>query len=139
VQQGEPLMVQSIVTDLDGRAVANRDVAMRAVLLEWKQVKGEWVEVETNPQDCQIKSAVNPMPCSFDSKLGGTYRVKATIQDDRGRANETEMTLWVAGGKRMPNRGIDEKNVGLIPDRKEYKAGDTAEILVQAPLRRLKR
>ena len=59
--------------------------------------------------------------------------MKATIQDDRGRANETEMTLWVAGGKRMPNRGVDEEKVELIPDRKEYKAGDTAEVLVQAP------
>ncbi len=133
VQQGEPLLVQSIVTDLDGRAVANRDVSMRAVLVEWKQIKGEWTEVETNPQDCQIKSAANPMPCTFDSKLGGTYRVKATIKDDRGRANETEMTLWVAGGKQIPNRGVDEEKVGLIPDRREYKAGDTAEILVQAP------
>ena len=133
VQQGEPLIVQSIVTDLDGRAIANRDVEMRAVLLDWKQIKGEWTEVETNPQDCQIKSAPDAVPCTFNSKQGGTYRVKATIQDDRGRANESEMRLWVAGGKQQPNRGVDEEKVELIPDRKEYKGGDTAEILVRAP------
>jgi alpha-2-macroglobulin len=128
VQQGEPLVVQSIVTDLDGRAIPNRDVSMRAVLLDWKQIKGEWKEVETEPQDCEIKSAPDAVRCTFNSKLGGRYRVKATIEDDRGRANETEMTLWVAGGKRIPNRGVDEEKVELIPDRKEYKAGDTAEI-----------
>ena len=49
VQQGEPLVVQSIVTDLDGKAIANREVKMHAVLLDWKQVEGEWTEVETNP------------------------------------------------------------------------------------------
>jgi uncharacterized protein YfaS (alpha-2-macroglobulin family) len=38
----------------------------------------------------------------------------------------------VAGGKQPP-KGIDEEGVKLIPDRKEYKAGDTAQLLVQAP------
>ena len=41
--------------------------------------------------------------------------------------------MWVAGGKRPPNRGVEEEKVELIPDREEYKAGDTAQILVQAP------
>ncbi len=133
VQQGEPLVVQTIVTDLDGRSVTNRDVKMRAVLLDWKQIKGEWKQVEVNPQDCSVRSAADAVKCTFTSKDGGTYRVRATILDDRKRANETEMTLWVAGGKLPPNRGVEEQKVQLIPDRKEYKAGDTAQILVQAP------
>ncbi|HVS20975.1 MAG TPA: alpha-2-macroglobulin family protein, partial [Pyrinomonadaceae bacterium] len=133
VQQGEPLIVQSIVTDLDGKAIANREVKMRAVLLDWKQVKGEWKQVEVNPQDCSVQSAADAVKCTFTSKEGGTYRVTATIRDDRGRANESELTLWVAGGKRPPKTGVEEEKVELIPDRKEYKAGDTAQILVQAP------
>ena len=133
VQPGEPLVVQSIVTDLDGKAIPNRGVNMRAVLLDWKQVKGEWKQVEVNPQDCAIQSAADAVKCTFTPKEGGTYRVRATIQDDRGRANETEMTMWVAGGKQPPNRGVEEEKVQMIPDRKEYRAGDTAQILVQAP------
>jgi uncharacterized protein YfaS (alpha-2-macroglobulin family) len=133
VQQGEPLVVQTIVTDLDGHSVTNREVKMRAVLLDWKQVKGEWKQLEVNPQDCVVQSAADAVKCSFVSKDGGTYRVRATIQDDRGRANETEMTLWVAGGKQPPRNGVEEEKVELIPERKEYKAGDTAQILVQAP------
>ena len=133
VEQGQPLVVQSIVTDLDGKAITDRQVKMRAVLLDWKQVKGEWKQVEVNPQDCSIRSAADAVKCTFTPKAGGTYCVRATIQDDRGRANETEMTMWVAGGKQPPNRGVEEEKVQLIPDRKEYKAGDTAQILVQAP------
>ena len=133
VQQGEPLVVQTIVTDLDGKAIANREVKMRAVLLDWKQIKGEWKQVEVNPQDCLIQSGPDAVKCNFQSKEGGTYRVKATIHDDRGHANESEFTLWVAGGKQPPKRGVEEEKVELIPDRKEYKAGDTAQILVQAP------
>jgi uncharacterized protein YfaS (alpha-2-macroglobulin family) len=133
VQQGEPLVVQSIVTDLDGKAIGNREVKMSAVLLDWQQVKGEWKQVEVNPQDCLIQSGAAAVKCTFASKLGGMYRVAATIRDDRGRANESELTLWVAGGKRPPKRGVEEEKVELIPDHKEYKAGDTAQILVQAP------
>jgi alpha-2-macroglobulin len=133
VQQGEPLIVQSIVTDLDGRSMANRQITMRAVLLDWKQVKGEWKQVAVNPQDCTIRSAADPVKCTFTPKEGGTYRVRATITDDKGRANETEMMLWVAGGKRPASDKAEEGKVQLIPDRKEYKPGDTAQILVQAP------
>lgn len=133
VQQGEPLVVQSIVTDLDGKAIANREVKMHAVLLDWKQVEGEWTEVESNRQDCIVQSTNDAARCTFASKEGGRYRVSATIRDDRGRANESELTLWVAGGKQPPNRGVEEKKVELIPDRKEYKASDTAQILVQSP------
>jgi alpha-2-macroglobulin len=133
VQQGEPLVVQSIVTDLDGKAIANREVKLRAVLLDWKQIKGEWKQVEVNPQDCSVQSGADEVKCRFASKEGGTYRVGATIRDDHGRANESELTLWVAGGKRPPKTGVEEEKVELIPDRKEYKAGDTAQILVQAP------
>src|SRR5205814_728448 len=46
VQQGEALVVQAIVTDLDGKAFSNREVKMRAVRLDWEQVKGEWKRVE---------------------------------------------------------------------------------------------
>ena len=102
VQQGEPLVVQSIVTDLDGKAIANREVKMHAVLLDWKQVEGEWREVESNRQDCVVQSTNDAVRCTFTSKEGGRYRVAATIRDDRGRANESELTLWVAGGKRPP-------------------------------------
>jgi uncharacterized protein YfaS (alpha-2-macroglobulin family) len=133
VQQGEPLVVQSIVTDLDGKAIANREVKMHAVMLDWQQVKGEWKQLEVNPQDCLIQSGPDPVKCTFAPKQGGTYRVTATIRDDRERTNVSELTLWVAGGKRPPKRGVEQEKVELIPDQKEYKAGDTAQILVQAP------
>ena len=39
----------------------------------------------------------------------------------------------MAGGQRPPAREVEQEEVTLIPDRKEYQPGDTAEILVQAP------
>jgi hypothetical protein len=133
VQKGEPLIVESIVTDLDGKAVANREIRMRAALIDWTYDKGEWKERETDPQECVIKSGANATQCRFETREGGRYRVTARIYDDRERPNETEMTLWVAGGKQPPQRDLAQEKVELIPSGKEYKVGDTAEILVQSP------
>jgi uncharacterized protein YfaS (alpha-2-macroglobulin family) len=133
VQQGEPLVVQSIVTDLDGRGLASREIKMRAVLLDWTFEKSEWRQQEVNPQKCVIRSGADPVACRFETKEGGVYRITATVIDDRERENQSELTLWVAGGKRPPQRNVAQEDVELIPDRKEYQAGETAEILVQAP------
>ncbi|HZB44988.1 MAG TPA: MG2 domain-containing protein, partial [Pyrinomonadaceae bacterium] len=134
VQQGEPLVVNSIVTDLDGRLVAGREVRVRAALLEWKYAKGQWQQVESKtPEECTVRSAAEAVRCTFRPKAGGTYRVTARVYDDRERPNESELTLWVAGGKNPPRREVSQEKVELIPDRKEYRPGDTAEILVQAP------
>lgn len=133
VQKGEPLNVQTIVTDLDGKAVEGREVRMRAVLLDWEYEGGQWKEKEKNPQDCVVRSTSAPVKCTFQTKEGGSYRVSASVMDDRERRNESEMRLWVAGGKTIPKRDVEQETVELIPDRKEYKPGDTAEILVQSP------
>jgi hypothetical protein len=133
VQQGEPLVVESIVTDLDGKLIAGRDIRMRAVLLDWVYEKGSWQQQEINPQECSVKSAADVVKCTFQPKEGGMYRVTATIMDDRERPNESELTLWVAGGKTPPKREVEQEKAEMIPDRREYQPGDTAEVLVQSP------
>lgn len=133
VQKGEPLQVQTIVTDLDGKAVAGREVKMRAVLLDWVYEGGAWKQKERGLQECTVRSEAAPVKCTFQTKEGGSYRVTASVMDDRERMNESEMRLWVAGGKSIPKRDVEQETVELIPDRKDYKPGDTAEILVQSP------
>ncbi len=132
VQKGEPLIVESVVTDLDGKQVAGREIRMRSVLLEWKQVNGEWTVIETKPQDCSQRSTHEVVRCTFASNEGGAYRVTASITDERGRRNESELRLWVAGGK-TPRSNVESDKVELIPKSKEYKPGDIAEVLVNAP------
>jgi alpha-2-macroglobulin len=133
VQKGEPIFVESIVSDLDGKLIANREIRMRAALIDWVFEKGEYRQQETNPQDCIIKSGNEPVKCRFETKEGGVYRITASVIDDRERRNESEMTVWVAGGKQPPQRALAQEKVELIPDRKDYRSGETAEILVQAP------
>ncbi len=133
VQKGEPLVIQSIVTDIDGKATPGRMVKVRAVLMDWVQEKGQWIQKEVNPQECEVKSTEDAVECKFETREGGQYRITASVFDDRERTNESELTLWVAGGKVIPKRDIEMEEVQLIPNQKDYQAGDTAEILVNAP------
>lgn len=133
VEQGQPLVVQSIVTDLDGKAVANRTIKMRAELFDWTYENGTWKQTVSNAQSCSVQSGADAVQCTFDSKEGGQYRITATVMDDHERFNESELTLWVAGGKEPPKRDVEQETVNMIPDRKDYQPGDTAEILLQSP------
>lgn len=133
VQPGEPLVVEAIVTDLDGQAVANREIRLRAVRLDSQFEKGRWQDHEVEAQECVIKSAAEAVKCSFTPKAGGRHRVTATVIDDRERRNETELSLWVAGGQRRAEKDLAKEKVELIPSQAEYKPGDVAELLVQAP------
>jgi len=133
VQKGEPLIVQSIIADLDGKLIAGREIKIRAVLIDWVFEKGEMKQQEKNAQECTVSSATDPVQCRFETKEGGRYQVTAIIEDDLARKNQSELTLWVAGGKLVPARNVEQEVASLIPDRREYRAGDTAEVLVQTP------
>ena len=78
-------------------------------------------------------AAKDAAPCRFTTTEGGTYQVTATIVDAKGRPNQTKLDFWVTGGDQPPAREVQQERVQLIPDKKEYTAGNTAELLVQAP------
>ena len=133
VEQGDPLEIEAIVTDVDGNAAAGNEIEMTAVRLQWKYEKGDWVEQEVDPQVCQVTSADEPVSCTFDTAKGGEYRITALVKDEEGRPNRTQFTRWVSGGQRPPARNVEQEEAVLIPDEESYQPGDVAEILVQSP------
>lgn len=133
VQKGENINVESIVTDIDGNLVRDKDVEIKAVLKDWTFEKGSWIEKTIDEQTCTVKSADKAQKCLFPAKQGGRYTITARVMDDRERINETEITVWVAGGKVQPKRNVEQEEAQIIPNKKEYAAGETAELLVMSP------
>lgn len=133
VDKGTPIRVDLIVTDLDGSPVADRPVEVRAARLEWKVRQGTWSEEEVEVQTCTVGSALEPVSCTFETPLGGTYRITAEVTDAQGRLNRSQLTRWVSGGERPPSRKVERETVTLIPDKESYQPGDTAQVLVQSP------
>ena len=142
VEQDEPLSVEIVVTDVDGNAVAGHNAVVRAARLGWVFREGRWREIEKEAQECAVKTTTAAAPddaehefaaCAFETPLGGEYRITATVADEAGRLNRTELTRWVSGGQRPPSGNVEREDLQLIPDGEEYAPGDTAHILVQAP------
>ena len=136
VQKGEAFDIQTIVTDLDGKALTGRDVSLRLIRLDYVYEKGEWKTQERDVQETTVKSGTDAVKSRFQAKEGGMYRLTARVRDDRERLNESDLSLWVAGGKLPPRREVAKEEVQLIPDRKNYAGGEVAEILVQSPFAR---
>jgi alpha-2-macroglobulin len=134
VQKGEAFDLSVIVTDIDGRALAGRDVSLRLTRLDYVYEQGAWRQKEADAREQTVTSGPDAVRVKLLSGEGGTYRLTARVRDGRGRANETELSLWAAGGMLPPRRGeVGQEKVELIPDRKTYEGGDVAEILVRAP------
>jgi len=134
VSRDTPFAVEAIVVDLDGEPMVNAPFTATVARMESVREKGEWREVERDPQTFQLRSAAEPVSFSFKTSKGGVYRISAEVMDDSGRPNHTRLTRWVAGGEtRRPADNVTQESVTLIPDQPEYQGGDQAEILVRAP------
>jgi alpha-2-macroglobulin len=133
VQKGDVISVDSIVTDLDGKLIAGRDAEITAVLKDWVFEKGTWKETTVDEQTCTARSAEQAQQCKFTAKAGGRYTIRATVIDDRERPNQSEFTVWVAGGKTPPKRNVEQEQVEIIPSKKDFAPSDLAELLVIAP------
>ncbi|CAN5384668.1 hypothetical protein BH11MYX1_BH11MYX1_49690 [soil metagenome] len=133
VEKGQPFDLDVIGVDLEGKVVPGAKIELAAARLEGKYKKGRYTTEEVEPQTCSVVAAADPAPCHFQTTKGGTYQVRATILDPQGRPNQTKLTFWVTGGDEPPAREVKQELVQLIPDKKEYAAGNTAEILVMAP------
>ena len=133
VEQGTPFDVEVIGVDLDGKAAVGARIEVTAVRMDWAYKKGAYTTKEVDPQHCAVVAGRDAASCSFQTAHGGEYQLTATIVDDQGRPNQTQLTFWVSGGNQPAAREVAQEKVQLIPDKKEYTPGNTAELLVQAP------
>jgi uncharacterized protein YfaS (alpha-2-macroglobulin family) len=133
VEKGQPFTIDVIGVDLDGKAVPGAKIEVKTTRLDYEYKKGKYTEKEVDPQACAVVAKADASPCQFATTEGGTYKVTATIIDDRGRVNQTTMSFWVTGGDQIPSRDVKQEVVNIIPDKKEYAPGNTAELLLQTP------
>ncbi len=71
---------------------------------------------------------------AFTPEKAGEYRVRAQGLDSKERTISSSTYFWVWGGSRMAYwREMDNNQLNLIADKKEYNVGDTATVLVPSP------
>lgn len=134
IRQGDKLTVQTITTDIDGTATAGLPVTVTAARVAGGWSAGQDSETLVDPQTCTITSKATPVGCTFIPKLGGQYRITATVTDSAGRTSRSQLTRWVAGPDGTVATTVQEQALTLIPDAKQYRPGQSAKVLVASPI-----
>ncbi|MET3807816.1 uncharacterized protein YfaS (alpha-2-macroglobulin family) [Nakamurella sp. UYEF19] len=135
VTQGKDLVVQAIATDIDGKAAPGRSIRMQAAKVTTSYANGVPVDTESDQQPCQVTSTAGPVTCTFHPSAAGTYRITGTVVDDKGRTSRSQLTRWVAGADGSVDNSVQQQQLTLVPDKKEYQPGESAKLLVQSPIR----
>lgn len=133
VERGAPILVDYIVSDIDGKVISGKDIVITAGRIESKYNKGKWLNKKVALQTCVQKSADKPATCEFKTEFGGEYEIIAKVRDDEKRLNQSRFTRWVSGGDIRPSRNVELEKVIIIPDREKYQVGESAKLLIQSP------
>ncbi|MDX9719562.1 MAG: alpha-2-macroglobulin family protein [Myxococcota bacterium] len=133
VDVGQPIEIDTIVSDVDGTLLNGRDFELRALRQEWRRDAGDWDLVEVESQVCAGRSADGIVRCVFPVSIAGSYVIRGTVTDAEGRLSQSSLSIWVAGEDSIPQFGGTELEADallLTPDKDFYQAGDTARILL---------
>ncbi len=137
IRAGENVELDLVVSDIEGKLVAGRAIAVQASRIEYEQQGSEYVEKELDTQTCDVTSvAATPndkVRCTIKTTQGGSWRISAIVKDDHGRKSQTATQIYVMGGDMPKDRSLAKDRVTIVPDKKEYQPGDLAEVLVLAP------
>ena len=102
--QSEPATVDVIVADIAGNVVAGRPVTVRATRYERVRRSGGWFYVAAGEEQCDVRSGTERVTCQFTPPgREGRYVYSATVTDDAGRTNQTEIERGSAASR--PVRG----------------------------------
>ncbi len=133
VEKGSKLEIEVVACQRDGSPIADTPVEVSVWRNDYRVQRGRYQEAREDLQTQTVSASSKPIKVAFKTPNGGTYTVKARVADAEGRPNESTLTLWVSGGELPPVENLEMQQLTLVPNAKEYQAGEVAEILVQAP------
>jgi uncharacterized protein YfaS (alpha-2-macroglobulin family) len=142
-QVGKPSSFNVISLDWGGEPKPAQEVTVTYYEHEWFSVQEQdefgnniWT---WNAKDTEVFSETvttdskGAAKSAFTPEKGGTYKAVASAKDSGGRDIRSASYIWVASGEFVSWRQENNNRINLVPDRKAYKVGDTASILIPSP------
>lgn len=142
LKQGEAATVDAIVVDTEGQPLRGVPYYVKVDRQETQgaRVKGagnayitryvqRWKRVAT----CQGRSTREGMGCRFTPDASGEFRISVLTRDSKNRLHQSQTWIYAQGAGELLWEESPDYSLGLRADRLDYKAGDTARILVKNP------
>ncbi|MBV9496007.1 MAG: Ig-like domain-containing protein [Acidobacteria bacterium] len=136
------LDTQVVAVTPEGVATAGVDVKLELFQLQWVSARKseggdfyEWDgEIKKVPAGSwNVTTGVDPVAQHIAIKNGGEYELLATATDKSGRSTHTRVGFYAVGDGYTSWQRYDHNRIDLVPEKKQYKPGDTARILIKSP------
>ena len=146
IQKGRPLAADAVVLAPDGTPQSGVAVNIRAVAHTTYTVRQRLVggfysyQHQTRASDigtvCEGQTdEQGSLQCEVRLEHSGSIELIASVVDDKDRRAESASRIWVMGGDELWFDAGNDDRIDIIPGKKVYLPGETAEFQVRMPFR----
>ena len=141
-EQKNGIKTEIITVGLDGAPVAGVPVELQLNQIQWNSVRraegGGFYTWDTERVVIPIgkwtvTTAEKPVPFEIQLPNGGNFVLTATGRGDGALFAVTESSFYALGDGYTAWARFDHNRIELVPERKSWKPGDTARIMIQSP------
>jgi len=131
-----------VAAALDGTATAGVKVSVDLHRIQWNSVReaagNGFYNWQTERKELpaghwDVTTQATPAPLHIPLGEGGEYLIIATAKDAEGRSTTTRTWFYAVGGGYTAWARADSNRIELVPEKKTYKPGETARIMVKSP------
>jgi uncharacterized protein YfaS (alpha-2-macroglobulin family) len=131
-----------VAVALNGTATADVKVGIDLHRIQWNSVResagngfynwtSERKELPAGHWDVTTQTA--PVPLHVPLTEGGEYLIIASAKDAEGHSTTTRTWFYAVGSGYTAWERYDHNRIDLVPEKKTYKPGETARIMVKSP------
>ncbi|MGE0454721.1 MAG: MG2 domain-containing protein [Vicinamibacteria bacterium] len=141
-QAGGSLDTELIAAGLDGLPRPGVAVSVQLVRVQWTSVRRaegqgfytwESQRKELPAGEWSVTTAAAPAPLSLPLEQGGFYVLRAKASAEGGRTTTSAVSFYVLGAGYTAWARHDHNRIELVPEKKAWRPGDTARVLVKSP------
>ena len=142
VEQKGGLKTEIVTVAPDGTVAAGVPVTVTLTQVQWTSVRRaegngfytwDTERKEVPAGSWTVTTAADPVPLDIPIPNGGYFLLKATATEESGRFAVTRTSFYALGEGYTAWARYDHNRIDLVPERKTYKPGETARIMIQSP------
>jgi uncharacterized protein YfaS (alpha-2-macroglobulin family) len=131
-----------VAASLEGQPQAGVTVHVTLTQVQWHSVrraegKGfstwECERKEVQRGNWDVVTGAEPAALHISLPKGGYYLLRASASDAEGRSTTTVTDFYALGAGYTAWERYDSNKIDLVPERKSYKPGEVARILIKSP------
>jgi hypothetical protein len=143
-EAGKPASISFVAVKWDSSPRPNQKLKVEFFEHQWNCALERDPETGGNAWTCNAQDTLvanaevttdanGAATATFTPEKGGTYKVAVSSVDAGGRTVKTATYLWVTDRAYVTWRQSNDDRISLVADKRNYRPGDTAEILIPSP------